>query len=748
MSERVEQAELAEPWDGRERRREDRLLAIHRRLLERIASAEPLPEILHSLVGMIEEQSTDGMLASILIADPDGRHLHHGAAHNLPAEYNAAIDGLEIGPAAGSCGTAAYRRETVIVADIDADPLWADHRNLARLAGVRACWSTPLMSRGEVLGTFAMYYQTPHVPSADDREAAAMFSQTATFAIERHRAEEARDAARAVEYAYADRLTRLAAVSLDLSAADTLPDLTHLIIEEGISVLGADGGAIGVIDEERGVLKVVLSDVFGAENQRRFAAIPMDSDYPATYSARTGETLLLPTVEAGLAHSPVMQDVYTLTDRKATVTVPLVWGERTLGSLSVAWIDEREVSDPELELIERFAAQCAQSLERVQVRLSQRRAAITAEQMSEALQRSLLTRPPQLEQLSIAVRYLPAMRQAQVGGDWYDAFLTTNDSTMLVVGDVNGHDRDAAAMMGQLRNLVRGLAYDSGDPPAALLTRLDRALRDLELDALATAVVAQVLPPTPKAHSVVRWSSAGHLPPLLRDADGTVSVLTADTDLMLGITPETTRRDHIVELRAGSTLLLYTDGLVERRDEGIDEGVARLQEALAECGARPVESLCDALVERMVPDGGEDDMALIAVRPRPGRERVRVSPAEALPIRSNPRDVREARAFVETACRQAGVAGDVRDTAILLTSEIVTNAIVHAATRADLTVTADDQRVRVEVVDGHTSLPYLRDLEAEATDGRGLVLVHLLASRWGAEQLPEGKLVWFELDAR
>ncbi len=177
--------------DITERERSERLLQEQRRLLERIARSVPLTEILEEILLSIQACSQDGVLASILLLDGEGRRLLHGAAPNLPEEFCQAIDGTEIGPEVGSCGTAAYRREPVIVSDIEVDPLWLDFRDLALAHGLRACWSNPILgSENIVLGTFAMYYRQPRSPSAYDRTMLAIFSRITTLAIEGNRAEQ------------------------------------------------------------------------------------------------------------------------------------------------------------------------------------------------------------------------------------------------------------------------------------------------------------------------------------------------------------------------------------------------------------------------------------------------------------------------------------------------------------------------------------------------------------------------------
>jgi two-component sensor histidine kinase len=167
------------------------LIAAENRVLARIAADEPLGATLDLLARSIEEYVGGTMLASVLLMDEDGLHLRHGAAPSLPSEYTEAIDGSEIGPAQGSCGTAAFRKEPVYVTDIESDPLWQDYRHLARPHGLVACWSTPFLSQsGAVLGTFALYHREPRPPGQREKEMVDLFVKTATLAIERHRARE------------------------------------------------------------------------------------------------------------------------------------------------------------------------------------------------------------------------------------------------------------------------------------------------------------------------------------------------------------------------------------------------------------------------------------------------------------------------------------------------------------------------------------------------------------------------------
>lgn len=165
-------------------KKEAEFQAGQRRVLKMIAANAPLGDVLTNLVLLIEAQSP-GMLCSVLLLSADGNHIEHGAAPNLAPHYVEAVNGGEIGPRHGSCGTAMYRGKPVIVTDIFSDPLWEDYRALAESSGLRACWSTPILSgKGKVLGSFAMYYREPRQPTGDEARLTGVATYIAGMAIE------------------------------------------------------------------------------------------------------------------------------------------------------------------------------------------------------------------------------------------------------------------------------------------------------------------------------------------------------------------------------------------------------------------------------------------------------------------------------------------------------------------------------------------------------------------------------------
>ncbi|CAL9354344.1 PP2C family protein-serine/threonine phosphatase [Streptomyces sp. NPDC057838] len=226
--------------------------------------------------------------------------------------------------------------------------------------------------------------------------------------------------------------------------------------------------------------------------------------------------------------------------------------------------------------------------------------------IAETLQRALLTDLPATPGLSLAARYLPATHGLNIGGDWYDAFPQRDGGLITVIGDVTGHGLHAAVMMSQLRTALRAYAVD-GDSPGRLLTRLHRFLHHLQPDLYATAVIARFHPDEP----TLTWAAAGHPPPVLRLADGTVRTLDAKPGAMLGIPLTQEIDDHTVQLTPGSTLALYTDGLVERRAQGIDPGIERLAAALGRFGSAELdadlEGSADRILHPLLSDSERDD---------------------------------------------------------------------------------------------------------------------------------------------
>ncbi|WP_049563966.1 SpoIIE family protein phosphatase [Nonomuraea sp. SBT364] len=234
-----------------------------------------------------------------------------------------------------------------------------------------------------------------------------------------------------------------------------------------------------------------------------------------------------------------------------------------------------------------------------------------ARQIAFALQHSLLAEPPHVPGLRITARYRPSLAAAEVGGDWYDSFVLPDGATVLAIGDVAGHDLRAAVAMGQLRNMLRGMVVDRQEPPGEVLSRLNMVTETLYGEDTATCVLARI-ERHPDGHRL-NYAVAGHPPPLLITHEGDGRFLEAGGNPMLGIPYHGAYVSARVPLPARSTLLLYTDGLVERPGESLDTGLARLLDHATSLARAPLDEFCDELLSRM-PLSGEDDVAVIALR--------------------------------------------------------------------------------------------------------------------------------------
>jgi serine phosphatase RsbU (regulator of sigma subunit) len=427
---------------------------------------------------------------------------------------------------------------------------------------------------------------------------------------DRRRAEEAARRATA-------RTALLAQVAAELSGQLDTESALGRLAELVVPVL-TDACIVTVVDREGRARDIGAwhADPDRRALIRRYAEVRLDtlpSASPVARALAAGTPLSEP-VDAVLELMPAgpARDLLVAL-RPATATVlPLTAGARTVGVLTLYLDAGRVVHDEDLETAAQVAAEAARAIVRVH-RQSQQA------QLAEALQRSLLTDPPALGDTAVVVRYVPAAEAARVGGDWYDAFLQRDGSPVIVIGDVVGHDTAAAAAMGQLRGLLRGIAHHSGAGPAGVLRGLDEAMAHMHTETLATAAVARLEPAAGDgpcaAWRRLRWSNAGHPPPIVLTADGDVTVLGGHLgDLMLGVDPTAERDEPEIELPPGSTVLLYTDGLVERRGATLDDGTRRLTACLRELAGHPLDELCDALLERMIAGTPQDDVALVAVR--------------------------------------------------------------------------------------------------------------------------------------
>lgn len=343
----------------------------------------------------------------------------------------------------------------------------------------------------------------------------------------------------------------------------------------------------------------------------------LGEDSPSMQVATTGGPVLLRTVsEDELVDFVVdeeLRDVVRRMGVASVVSVPLPGRDEVRGSMTLVRTATSPPYTPQdLAVGVEVGRRAGVALDTLSLYARQR-------ELAAELQRSLLTDPPQTEQVEVAVRYVAAAEEAQVGGDWYDAFLQADGSTVLVIGDVMGHDTRAAAAMGQLRALLRGIGYTTGTGPAEMLGRLDAAIEGLRVQTTATSLVVQIAPLVDgeTGSTELCWSNAGHPPALVVPPGGGAVVLENDEpDLLLGVLAHTERQESAAPLPPGGTLLLYTDGLIERRGESIDQGLAALTAAVDRLSSLPLPQMCDQVLAEMLPEDNDDDVALVAVRLR------------------------------------------------------------------------------------------------------------------------------------
>ncbi|WP_199835961.1 SpoIIE family protein phosphatase/ATP-binding protein [Streptomyces sp. TP-A0356] len=416
------------------------------------------------------------------------------------------------------------------------------------------------------------------------------------------------------------------------------------------------------------------------------------------------------------------------------ITVPVRAGSRVLGLVNFWRSEKPEPFDTEeLALAEELVARAAVSMDNARRYTREHSMAVT-------LQRSLLPRKlPEQDALDIAYRYLPA--QAGVGGDWFDVLPLPGARVALVVGDVVGHGLHAAATMGRLRTAVHN--FSSLDlPPDELLALLDELVARIDQDEAAgegnapitgATCLYAIYDPMSRRCAIAR---AGHPPPALIRPDGSVEFpdVPAGPPLGVGGLPFETAD---MELKEGSRLVLYTDGLVEDREQDIDAGYELLRTALAEAGPSP-EDTCRAVLDARLPQRPSDDIALIVARTRA----LAADHVAEWEVPMDPAAVGEVRAAVTRQLAEWGLE-ELTFTTELVLSELVTNAIRYGSEPLRVRVLRDRTLI-CEVFDGSSTSPHLRYASMTDEGGRGLFLVAQLAERWGTRYTATGKIIWAE----
>ena len=582
-----------------------RLAAEQQVLLEQIARDAPLTEVLDGMCRAIEKLSPR-VLGSVLLLDPTGRRLLHGAAPSLPEFYVRAIDGTEIGPRQGSCGTAAYRREMVVVGDIATDPLWVDFRDVARRAGLAACWSSPIMaSTGEVLGTFAMYSRTPRSLGEDDLDLSIVFTRTAALAIERDRAEQARRRAHESEQVLSSDLAFVLETSTAVSEEAHYPQNLQRLARLAVPALGP-ACVIDVLEAGRiRRVAVALAPNLPQRAEALLAAAePSDSEAGSLGRVlATGASEVTRTAPTG----PWLELGLQITGQ---LCVPLTARGRTFGALTLVATADRPLDTRVITLAEELARTAAASAETT--RQYDQRA-----QLAHDLQAGLLLAGlPEVPGAQLAASYRPAGEGLDIGGDFYDVFALPGDWWGLVIGDVCGRGAYAATTTALVRNTARAVAPLLPTPSAvaqavndALLVRPDNG------ESFVTLIYAELRRTRDGiAVSLVR---AGHPPAAVVRSDGTVTS-PSPAGQLLGVSPDPELVMASFTLGSGDSLVLVTDGILEARDpNGTLFAEERLETALrSTAGCTDAQRILDAVTDAVDAFTGgftDDDQAVLVL---------------------------------------------------------------------------------------------------------------------------------------
>ncbi|MFE5893900.1 SpoIIE family protein phosphatase [Streptomyces sp. NPDC056462] len=292
---------------------------------------------------------------------------------------------------------------------------------------------------------------------------------------------------------------------------------------------------------------------------------------------------------------------------RSAAIAPIRSTREVLGALTLGRAEDPvDYTTADLPLVEDIARRAGLALDNARLYQRQRKVA-------ETMQNHLLPQMPGVPGLQMTARYLPAPDASQVGGDWYDAFPLSDGATALAIGDVVGHDLEAAAGMAQVRNMLRAYAWAQHEPPSRIVERLDEAMEHITDVSMATMIYARI-EVLDDGHWQLSWTNAGHPPPLLISRDGVARYLDAGHGVALGTGLRTSRPDAEVVLRPGSTLVLYTDGLVEEPGLIIDVGLNRLRRHAAALVHRPLTVFADQVLRRVRPTENDDDVALLALR--------------------------------------------------------------------------------------------------------------------------------------
>ena len=702
-------------------------------------------------------ESVGAAAAALSLLDPDGATVRVAGARGFPPDMVARWATFALTDGA-PMAVAIQTGQSVLLRDVqEIVGRFPELATEIEQSGRRALVGLPLSTRGRAIGAIGLGFDVERLFDEDECSFLEALALQCAVALDRSKAYEAEAAARAQAEAASSRLAFLAAASTTLAASLDWERTLAQVAELAVPRL-ADVCAISlVVDDRIAVVKVAHVD------PQRAAAVRLlyEEHQPGLADGagvgavvRTGNEVLIPVVDEAVLRTIAVDDHHLAQLRAIELTslvvVPLHARGRPRGAVSLGTTGDRHLELDDLVLVRELCARASQAIANAQ--LFGERAHV-----ARTLQATLLPPvAPKIPGLEVATRFVAGGDGVEVGGDFYDVFPAGepgSGSWHVVIGDVRGKGVEAAALTGVARSTIRSAAIIESTP-AEMLRHLNEVLvrggqvdqddEGPDGDPRFCTMVVGTLTPLPTGVSV-ELAVAGHPLPFLLRADGsTVQVGLAGT--LLGIVAGPELADATVVLAPGDSLVLFTDGITERHakdrffeEEGLAQVLGRCAGFTADTLAERIETAARAFVE----DAPRDDLAILVVRV-PERAASTTSASTDLP--AHPLSARRARRFVLTALDAFGVRG-LDEVAELLTSEVVTNAVVHAHSGVRVSVEGIPGGARISVADSNPLIPALRRPVHEAEHGRGLHLVDALAARWGVDPAGEGKAIWFELRA-
>jgi anti-sigma regulatory factor (Ser/Thr protein kinase)/PAS domain-containing protein len=522
------------------------------------------------------------------------------------------------------------------------------------------------------------------------------------------------------------RVQRLAAA---LAMAGTVRDVSQAVVSALRAPLRADRIALAELENDRLVVTVLdppepesWPELWRLEWRSEWPEAPVRAMPTLATALREGRAQIWP---AGTVLEPALAEV----GPGGLAVLPLPAAGRMAGACLIGWDTPHHFDADERALLTASSGLAGQALMRAH--------ALDAEhELVGMLQRQLLPRRlPHLPGAVAVARYLPSTAGLELGGDWYDVIPLPDNHVALVIGDVQGHSAAAATLMGQMRTALRAYAVE-GHPPDVVVAHANRLLMDLETDLFVTCTYVDL-----DMEEGTAWCvRAGHLPPVLRHPDGSTEIAESDGGPPLGVVAQADFPMTPLRLRPGTVVALTTDGLVESTEADIDVGMDRFAHGLGVSDPGHLGLVADVLL------GGarrSDDVALLLLR----YDGMATHPLrETWTVWRVPEAARHARRFTRRTLRVWGVPEDAMDTALLVVSELVTNALVHTGGQVRLDLTLIGRRLRVSVADTSPRTPVKpTNIGWEATGGRGILLVEAVSAVWGSVPVSGGKQVWSEI---